>query len=92
MSNLRTKEALQEMAIAANQTHMQIETSLDALHARWAALREHYQGLGAEDTESEVNILLSQTNSLLTKIAEWQGVCQSQLALSEEELECNQDG
>ncbi|RJX70031.1 hypothetical protein DZ860_14175 [Vibrio sinensis] len=92
MNNLRRKEAVQEMVIAANQTHMQIETSVDTLHARWAALREHYHGIGAEDTESEINILLAQTDNLLRKLSDWRDVCQSQLNPSEEEPACNQDG
>ncbi|GAK87612.1 hypothetical protein JCM19238_5222 [Vibrio ponticus] len=47
MSNeLRKQEAAQELVICANQAHTQIETSLDALKARWSALREHYHGLG----------------------------------------------
>ncbi|WP_114765775.1 hypothetical protein [Vibrio rhodolitus] len=93
MSNeLRKQEAAQELVICANQAHTQIETSLDALKARWSALREHYHGLGAEDTEAEINLLLAQSDSLLSKLQAWRDLSQSQLQESEEEATCNLGG
>ncbi|GMQ46923.1 hypothetical protein [Vibrio sp. 10N] len=76
MSKLRQREAFQELAIAANQTHTQVETSVDLVKARWASLREHYAGVAAEDVESEVTTIVALTEQLLDKLTDWRDCCQ----------------
>ena len=85
MNKLRRDEALQELASASAQSYVQIETSLDLVRSRWAALREHYLGFGAEDTEAEVNLILAQTEKLLGQLSEWQDCCQPHLVSDKEE-------
>ncbi|WP_260258952.1 hypothetical protein [Vibrio intestinalis] len=102
MNKLRQQEALQELTIVTNQTHTQIETSVDSMRSRWAALREDYNGIGAEDVESEITTILAQADQLLSKLMDWRDACdpnfqnqQTEENSSEaqnEEEQCNQDG
>ncbi|WP_394253118.1 hypothetical protein [Vibrio profundi] len=102
MNKLRQQEALQELTIVTNQTYTQIETSVDSMRSRWAALREDYNGIGAEDVESEITTILAQADQLLSKLMDWREYCapgfqkqQADTSSSEaqsEEEPCNQDG
>ncbi|MDA0147073.1 hypothetical protein [Vibrio sp. LaRot3] len=103
MNKLRQQEALQELTMVTNQTYTQIETSVDSMRSRWAALREDYYGIGAEDVESEITTILAQADQLLTKLMDWRDACDPNLqsqqqdeqqtsTASDEEAECNQDG
>ncbi|CAH0524892.1 hypothetical protein [Vibrio hippocampi] len=89
---IRQIEAAKELAQATLTSHNQIKSAYDALQARWFALREHYVGMGAEDTEQVVNSIQMQSQTLFELLEN----CQRQLdALSNpssEEFECNQDG
>jgi len=82
--HLRAHEALNELISCSHQTQGQLENALDTLQARWSALREQYLGIGADDVESELLNLFSQTEQLVTKVTDLNDRCQSRLDVNQE--------
>lgn len=79
MANAEINESLQTLVAATERTQSGVESSLESLRARWFALREHYLGLGAEDVESELNIVFAQTERLIEAVEQWRDICNSSL-------------
>ncbi|NMM39680.1 hypothetical protein [Pseudoalteromonas arctica] len=84
MANVEINESLQTLVASTERAQSGIESSLESLRARWFALREHYLGLGAEDIESELNIVFAQTERLIEALEQWQDICNSSLQSGKE--------
>jgi len=77
MANAEINESLQTLVGSTERAQNGIESALESLRARWFALREHYLGLGAEDVESELNIVFAQTERLIEALEQWQDICKT---------------